>query len=288
MARKFYTCIIVPEASQQLHKLRVPIAALYVLAGIGLLSFFVVVGLGFHYIGMASRMENLQTLEAENAKLKVDTRQLLLTTNQLSRQVAVLESEAENITRAIQEDPVLRKLGVGNPAGGATTNVPTATLEASPIALDSLQDRLQDLDKELALLDVKTKRLRSTPTVWPLEGRIGSHFGNRLDPFTGGADVHFGIDIVAGSGTPIKATADGIVRIARRQAEYGNLVVLEHPNGFTTRYGHLSAFQVKQGDKVHKNEVIGYVGMTGRATAPHLHYEVRLQDRPVNPRPYLR
>src|SRR6185503_17216216 len=123
MARKFYTCIIVPDASQALHKLRIPIQTLYVLAGIGLLSFFVAVGLGFHYIGMASRMENLQTLEAENAKLKVDTQQLLLTTTQLIRQVAALESEAENITRAIQEDPLLRKLG-GGPAGGSKTNVP--------------------------------------------------------------------------------------------------------------------------------------------------------------------
>ena len=111
MARKFYTCIIVPDASQQLHKLRVPIQALYVCAGIGLLSFFVAVGLGFHYLGMASRMETLQSLEAENAKLKVDTRQLRLATTQLSRQVAALESEAEIITKAIQEDPLLRRLG---------------------------------------------------------------------------------------------------------------------------------------------------------------------------------
>src|SRR5688572_33313637 len=152
MARKFYTCIIVPDASQQLHKLRVPIQALYGLAGLGLLSFFVVVGLGFHYIGMASRLETLYTLQAENEQLKVDTRQLRLATTQLSRQVAELESEAEIITKAIQEDPILRKLG-GTPAGGSTTNVPTAALETGN--LDTLQIRLDDLEKELALLDAK-------------------------------------------------------------------------------------------------------------------------------------
>ena len=285
MARKFYTCIIVPDASQQLHKLRVPIQALYAVAGVGLLSFFVAVGLGFHYLGMASRMETLQSLEAENAKLKVDTRQLRLATTQLSRQVAALESEAEIITKAIQEDPLLRRLG-GTPAGGSTTNVPTSELETGN--LDALQARLDDLDKELDLLDAKTKHIRSTPTVWPLAGVIGSHYGNRLDPFTGDADVHLGVDIVAGKGTPVKATADGIVRVAQRRAQYGNLVVLEHPNGFTTRYGHLSGFKVTQGQTVRKNDVIGYVGMTGRATAPHLHYEVRLRDKAVNPRPYLR
>jgi murein DD-endopeptidase MepM/ murein hydrolase activator NlpD len=289
LARKFYTCIIVPDASQQLHKLRIPIQALYVLAGLGLLSFFVAVGLSFHYIGMATRMANFQTLEAENAKLKVDTRQLLLTTTKLTKQIEALEDEAENITKAIQDDPLLRKIGGVIPAGGSLTNVPTADLDANPPQdVEALRARLGDLERGLDLLGAKTKRIRSTPTIWPLSGRIGSHYGSRLDPFTGDADTHFGIDIVAPTGTPIKASADGVVVISHRRAEYGNLVVLEHPNGFSTRYGHLSAFKVRENETVHKGDVIGYVGMTGRATAPHLHYEVRLNDRPVNPRPYLR
>jgi murein DD-endopeptidase MepM/ murein hydrolase activator NlpD len=291
MARKFYTCIIVPDASQALHKLRIPILALYVLASIGVLSFFVAVGLGFHYIGMASRMENLQTLEAENAKLKVDTRQLRLSTSQLSRRIAALEDEADIITKAMQEDPLLRKLTAKIPSmGGSTGDVPTAELEGSPtLSVEALNARLDDLEREMAPLDAGTKYLRSTPSMWPiLNGRIGSHYGGRLDPFTRDADVHLGVDIVAPKGTPIKATADGIVRFSARQSEYGNLIVLEHPNGFSTRYGHLYAFNVTQGQTVHKDDVIGYVGMTGRSTGPHLHYEVRLNDKAVNPRPYLR
>ena len=289
MARKFYTCIIVPDASQQLHKLRIPIQALYILAGIGLLSFFVAVGLGFHYIGMAARMANFRTLEAENAKLKVDTRQLLLTTTRLEKQVAALESEAENITKAIQNDPLLRKIGGVTPAGGPRADVSNTELGVPPTGdVQALRVRLEDLDRQLRLLDTKTKRIRSSPTIWPLNGRIGSHFGPRLDPFTGGADRHYGIDISAPSGTPIRATADGVVMVSRRQGEYGNLVVLKHPNGYSTRYGHLSAFKVRENETVRKGDVIGYVGMTGRSTAPHLHYEVRLNDAPVNPKPYLR
>src|SRR5215510_13597920 len=105
MARKFYTCIIVPNASQQLHKLRVPAQALYLLMAIGLLSFFGVVGLGFHYVGMTAKVGTMKNLEAENASLRVDTQQLRLETAQLSQKVLELESEAEAISKAIQEDP---------------------------------------------------------------------------------------------------------------------------------------------------------------------------------------
>jgi murein DD-endopeptidase MepM/ murein hydrolase activator NlpD len=290
MARKFYTCIIVPNASQKLHKLRVPAQALHVLAVIGVLSFFVAVALGFHYIGMASRVENLHKLEAENATLKVDTQQLRVQTAQLSRQVAELENEADIITKAIQEDPLLRKLGTGRPSvGGSTSNVPTNELSSIPDgSVDALRQRMEDLVRELDMLGEKARHIRSTPTIWPLLGRIGSHFGPRLDPFTGDAETHLGIDIAAPRGAPVKATADGVVHFAGRQTEYGNLIVLDHPNGFSTRYGHLSAFKVSEDQTVRKGEVIGYVGMTGRATAPHLHYEVRLNDHAVNPRPYLR
>jgi murein DD-endopeptidase MepM/ murein hydrolase activator NlpD len=291
MARKFYTCIIVPDASQQLHKLRIPVKGLYVLAVIGILSFFAAVGLGFNYIGMASRMAGYQDLEAENARLKVDTRQLKLSTTKLNRQIAALESEAEKITKALVEaDPVFKRLvrSTGS-VGGSKTDVSTSELEGSLQSnVELIRQRMQDVERNLGLLDARSKNMRSTPRIWPvLNGRIGSHYGGRLDPFTGESETHFGIDIVAPKGTPIKATADGVVIYSAWQGDYGNLVVLKHPNGFTTRYAHLSKFRVKEGDIVKRNDTIGLVGTTGRTTAAHLHYEVRLNDRAVNPRPYL-
>ena len=239
---------------------------------------------------MTAKVGDMKILEEENATLKVDTQQLRVETAQLTQKVTELETEAEAISKAIQDDPLLRKLGGVRPSvGGSTANIPTSELSSTADgSLDALRERMDDLVREYQYLDDKTKRMRSTPTIWPLVGRIGSHFGGRLDPFTGDADTHLGIDISAPRGAPIKATADGIVHFARRASEYGNLIVLEHPNGFTTRYGHLSAFKVTEDQTVRKGDVIGYVGMTGRATAPHLHYEVRLNDRPVNPRPYLR
>jgi murein DD-endopeptidase MepM/ murein hydrolase activator NlpD len=88
-------------------------------------------------------------------------------------------------------------------------------------------------------------------------------------------------------GSPVKSTAAGIVKVAQREGDYGNLVVIDHGNGLTTRYGHLRGFAVHLGQQVTKSQVIGWVGMTGRTTGPHLHYEVRLNDRAMNPRNYL-
>jgi murein DD-endopeptidase MepM/ murein hydrolase activator NlpD len=290
MARKFYTCIIVPDASQQLHKIRIPVKGLYVLAAIGALSFFAAVGLGFHYIGMATRMSGYESLEAENAKLKVDTRQLRLSTTKLGRQILALEDEAASINKAFDSDPLFRRISRSTGSvGGAKADILTSELEGNlHSSVDAIRSRMEDLETHLSLLSEKTRRIRQTPTIWPLNGNIGSHYGSRLDPFTRDAETHLGIDIVASKGTEIKATADGIVRVAAREGQYGNLVVLEHPDGLSTRYGHLSKFKVKAQETVKKGQVIGFVGMTGRTTGPHLHYEVRLNDRPVNPRPYLR
>lgn len=285
MARRFYTCIIVPDASQQLHKLRIPVPAVYVLVSVAILGLLGSIGLGFHYVGMATRTADVHKLEAENARLKVDNSQLRLSTTKLSRQVTALENEAENINRVLEADPLFRRISRSKGSiGGSTENILTSSLGN----IEDLRSRLDDLERQLSLLDEKTKKIRSTPTIWPIEGRIGSHYGARLDPFTGDAETHIGVDIVAPKGTPIKAPADGIVLFAGRQGQYGNLVVLEHPDGLTTRYGHLLRFNVQAKATVYKGQIIGWVGATGRTTAPHLHYEVRLFDRPVNPHPYLR
>jgi len=290
MARKFYTCIIVPDASQQLHKLRIPVKGIYVLAAIGILSFFAAVGLGFNYIGMASRMAGYQDLETENARLKVDTRQLRLTTTKLSKQVTVLENQTESIAKALESDPVGKRLvRTTGSAGGSRTDLSTPELEGSlQTNVELIKERMDFVNQRLSMLDAVSKNVRSTPRIWPVQSiRIGSHYGGRLDPITGESEVHLGIDLIAAKGTPIKATADGVVRVEGWQGDYGNLIVLEHVNGFTTRYAHMSRFKVKAGDVVQRGDVIGYVGTTGRTTAPHLHYEVRINDRAVDPRPYL-
>jgi murein DD-endopeptidase MepM/ murein hydrolase activator NlpD len=119
-------------------------------------------------------------------------------------------------------------------------------------------------------------------------GKVTSSFGEREDPFNGEGAFHAGIDISAGFGEPIHATADGIVESADKSSGYGREVVIDHGHGIKTVYGHMSGFAVTAGDEVRRGQVIGYIGMSGRSTGPHVHYEVRIQNIPVNPHKYLR
>ena len=131
-------------------------------------------------------------------------------------------------------------------------------------------------------------RAYSSPDLWPVEGQITGSFGERIDPFNGEGAFHSGVDIASSYGQPVIAPADGIVQFAGFDGGYGRMVVLSHSHSVTTRYGHLSGFAVVAGQSVHRGDIIGYVGLTGRSTGPHLHYEVRINDTPVNPHKYLR
>jgi murein DD-endopeptidase MepM/ murein hydrolase activator NlpD len=127
------------------------------------------------------------------------------------------------------------------------------------------------------------------PSRRPIEQMsLSSSYGMRVHPITGKLARHNGVDIPAPYGTPIYATADGIVGRAQRLGGYGNYVEIEHGNAIETRYGHMSSFVVRPGQQVKKGDVIGYVGSTGRSTGNHLHYEVRIDGEPVNPMPFVR
>jgi murein DD-endopeptidase MepM/ murein hydrolase activator NlpD len=125
------------------------------------------------------------------------------------------------------------------------------------------------------------------PSLWPVNGILGSSFGERLDPFSGEGAFHTGIDLSVPDGTPVHVTADGVVADANWGGKYGKLVVVDHGNGIQTYYAHLSEFLVVPGQEVRRGEVIALSGVSGHATGPHIHYEVRLGGTPVNPYQYL-
>ena len=168
--------------------------------------------------------------------------------------------------------------GASSPTVAAGAFV-SSTLSSPETTFGVLRDLLGLLETRLQTVRYGVERRQALAAA----GWLSSAFGNRTDPFTGQPDFHPGIDISADKGTPIYATADGRVGSAAYSGAYGNLVVIDHGFGISTRYGHMSKFGVKAGDRVQRGDVIGYIGQTGRANGPHVHYEVWLNGRMLNP-----
>ena len=152
----------------------------------------------------------------------------------------------------------------------------------------SLDPRFQRFGLSLARMEALERGLLSVPQVSPTAAPyVSSSYGYRADPFTGGGAFHAGLDFPAPLGAPIYAAARGIVTFVGQKQGYGNVIEVSHGNGLMTRYAHMSGFRAHTGQQVGAGDVIGAIGNTGRSTGPHLHFEVRINDQPVNPRPFL-
>jgi murein DD-endopeptidase MepM/ murein hydrolase activator NlpD len=161
-----------------------------------------------------------------------------------------------------------------------------------------MHTNLENLETEIAMTSLSQQELSDflkkqkslltcTPSIRPTKGWLSSPFGYRISPFTNQREFHKGVDIATRIGTPVVATADGLVVSAGREGHYGNMVTINHGYSLKTRYGHLHKFRVKKGAQVKRGQIIGEVGRSGRCTGPHLHYEVHLDGVPVNPLRYV-
>jgi murein DD-endopeptidase MepM/ murein hydrolase activator NlpD len=164
----------------------------------------------------------------------------------------------------------------------------TAANTAQPVKPGQADPQFRALFNSWKRLDTLNTAIVAIPSAKPVNDiSVNSGFGVRSDPFRGGRAMHAGVDIPGPYATPIYATADGIVGRSGRFGGYGNLVELEHGRGIQTRYGHMSSLLVMAGTRVKRGQLIGLMGSTGRSTGNHLHYEVRLEGRAVNPMPFL-
>jgi murein DD-endopeptidase MepM/ murein hydrolase activator NlpD len=182
-------------------------------------------------------------------------------------------------------------------ANAPISHVLSSTFISPEDTFGVLRNLLSGLERRLSSVRRDVERQEAlaaaTPSIWPAHGWLSGTYGRRADPFTGESDFHRGLDIATEKGRPVFATAEGTVSSASRSGEYGNLVVVNHAFGLSTRYGHLSKFNVTAGQSVKRGDVIGYVGSTGRSTGSHLHYEIRVNGKLLNPlqlltRPNLR
>ncbi len=260
---------------------------------LGILAVPVLMGLGARWSGQAE----IDRLALQGERLRVENDSYRAATVELASQISTLQTAITDLGEQAQLDPAVKRAIENLPAlvrsramGGAeaVSLPPVVAPMASPDGtfgilrglLGSLDDRLETVrvgvEKQQALA-------AATPSIWPVVGYLSSMFGKRSDPFTGGPDFHSGLDIAANKGTPIRATADGTVGSAGYAGDYGNAVVVSHGFGISTRYGHMSRFAVRAGQKVRRGDALGYVGSTGRATSSHLHYEILLNGQTINP-----
>ncbi len=239
-----------------------------------------------------SVQRNKVTEAAQSARDNVNA--LALKLGQLQAQAIRLDALGDRLTKMANLDKgefdFKNSPGVGGPESkeGAQPLAVTDFVSELETLSTQLDNRSQQLGVLENLLMNRNLRAEVTPAGKPIEfGWISSHFGLRTDPFRGGQAHHGGIDFAAKYGSPIKAVASGVVTYAGPRSGYGNLVEINHGNGYATRYGHCSEFLVAAGDLVKKGQEVALVGSTGRSTGPHVHFEVVRNGRIVNPSEYV-
>ena len=243
-----------------------------------------------HYYYMWKQTADHVELKARAYQLDKENEAFRLAARQLNDKISSLEvtSKKLQVLSGLDQESLG---GVGGPSSFENPLLSLdsqnlfehfSSMETKSISLEGTLIQLQDLYNTRSIL------LAATPAIMPVTGYPSGRFGYRIDPFNGKRDFHPGIDISAPRGNKVIATADGVVTTAGRKFSYGKLVTLEHKFGISTRYGHLDRYSVEKGQKVKRGDIIGYVGSTGRSTGPHLHYEVRLNDRPLNPFRFFR
>ena len=281
MKQEYFVVVLAHSLRGRLRRIHIPHQAVYAILALALLGCFSVFGFVASYARMAWKVANYNALAREADGLRVRYQSLQKVVSQTNEQLASLQLYAKEVSVAY---------GIKQKLEGP------ADISAEGKLVPTFAESVQDYDflratNLLALPSRNSSRLRqpgAQPSMWPVQGLITGPYGKRSDPFSDEGAFHKGVDISVPSGTAVHVTADGMVM----QAEfvtggYGRLVVVDHGGGIQTYYAHLSRIYVRAGQEVRRGDLLGAAGSTGRVTAPHLHYEVRVSGTPMNPRRYL-
>lgn len=275
--------LVARNSEGELLKIPIPLHYAYVFIAGALIGMLTITGMAGSYTRMLLKTQRFNQLRTEKEALRSQYSQLeqIAQENQLQAQsLTSLAGEVSSLY-GLKPDPAFQD---DDPASASLQQFYALRMTAMTGAA-SVGIGMGDMR------DASTKdwlRLAQAPTLWPVQGRVSGSFGERIDPFSGEGAFHRGVDIAADVGTRIIAPADGVVRFSEIVNGYGRTVLIDHGNGISTLYGHMSGYAVTPGELVHRGDTIGYVGQSGRSTGPHLHYEVRIFNTPVNPNKYLR
>jgi murein DD-endopeptidase MepM/ murein hydrolase activator NlpD len=289
LQKRYYILFVARGDDGQLRKIPIPVRYLYVFVAAAIIGILSLTGIASSYTRMLSKVSSFNQLRTEQAELKTRYSHLEQVAKERDIQVASLGSLAKEVSSlyGLKSDPIL----VDGPADVQNQQVSNSISQLYELKTTALSGAATTGISLGLIRNVTTAdwiRANATPNLWPVEGQITGSFGERIDPFNGEGAFHSGVDIGSSYGQAVVAPADGVVVFADFLGGYGRAIVIDHGHSISTRYGHLSNFAVTVGQEVHRGDTIGYVGLSGRSTGPHLHYEVRINDTPVNPRKYLR
>jgi murein DD-endopeptidase MepM/ murein hydrolase activator NlpD len=301
LRKRYYIIFVARQNDGELRKIPIPLHYAYIFVGAAVIGLFTVTGMAGSYSRMLLKTARFNQIRTEKETIRHDYLQMEQVAHEKDVQAASLGSLASEVTALYG----LRQNRLAKPAQQKST----ATTTVNSAATEGISDQQysQSLDQLLTLrssamsgeithgldftsrfpLNFSIASLADAPSLWPVQGIVTSSFGARLDPFNGEGAFHTGLDIASFQGDAIRAPADGVVLKAGMGTGYGREVIIDHGHGIHTLYAHLSGFAVTTGQDVHRGEILGYVGSSGHSTGPHLHYEVRIHDTPVNPYKYL-
>ena len=291
LASRRYNIVLADRATGVVRRFTISLwPTLGVVAGV--LAMPVLIGFGARW----SARSTVAELERSNIALTIENASYREATGELADQISSLQAAVDSLGIQSAVDPNA-KAAMDKLPEPVKTRAMGGGLGATPAMLSNmlspdltfglLSDLLGTMASRLDIMRTGVERRQAlaaaTPSIWPVPGWLTSRYGKRRDPFTGGADFHPGLDLSAPYGQPVRATADGTIAVAERSGSYGNLVEINHGYGIVTRYGHLSRFKAVAGQQVHRGDVIGFVGSTGRSTSAHLHYEILLNGKLTDP-----
>jgi murein DD-endopeptidase MepM/ murein hydrolase activator NlpD len=288
MQSKYFTVVIVPDANSQSKQLKVPRRMIRGIIGGTVFSLLSLALFAVSYVDLFSRSRRLDTLTRENIRLSEQIAEYDRQGNDIKQKLFAFQDYKDKISSMMGIEPApspdtgpgigpLSQGDYNRPAGFEDEETDLADLAKMA---DQLDGKFQQV---VAQVDDKSLLLASTPSVWPVRGWVSSNFGSRRDPMSGLNQFHKGVDISTPLGRPVASPAEGVVVFANYYKGFGKVLRIRHAFGYETYYGHLDRFAVRVGQTVKRGQVIAYVGNTGKATGTHLHYEVHVNGKPVNP-----
>lgn len=298
MRRRYYIIFVAREEDGRLRKIPVPLHYAYVFVAAAVVGAFTIAGLTGSYTRMLLKTAHFNQVRSEREAIRQNFLHMEQVAREKDIQAASLGSLASEVSAlyGIRQNKLAKNASAEQAAALANDGLSEQQYTRSidefyalrSSALSGRVSRALEAGLSLSSATDDWMSLADAPSLWPVEGRVTSSFGERQDPFNGEGAFHAGVDISSSFGQGVRAAADGVVESASVTNGYGREVILNHGHGIKTIYGHLSGFTVLAGQQVKRGQVVGYVGTSGRSTGPHLHYEVRILNTPVNPHKYLR